>query len=191
MITMIPVETKHGVITVHFPTHEDLASLKVGDRAPSSLGPEAEVTEIFASGTDINGKFYVCYYTRFGENGSVSTSLKEGEIPRTVDLCRAFTSAEIDAMQMNARRGLEIKESSTRKVVAAITLKSREDGRKVQINGTKIDNGWAGQTAGMEAAGSGPVIFPYFAWEFDHKHNFSLDSDDTLVCACGERRSLG
>ncbi|MEN6533253.1 MAG: hypothetical protein ABFD89_06290 [Bryobacteraceae bacterium] len=72
-----------GVLVTR-PTRADVESLSVGDLAPDVFGRMAPVSEVFARGDDINGRAYACYYTRFGERGGISGSIKEGEPVGTV-----------------------------------------------------------------------------------------------------------
>jgi hypothetical protein len=82
-------------MTAYKPTREDILNLEVGDVAPYTFG-ESRVTEITAKSTDINGKWFVCYYVQYGDNAQMSHSLKEGEVDRQMSLCTRFTSAQID-----------------------------------------------------------------------------------------------
>ena len=93
------VTYKNTFLTVVCPSADDVLNLKVGDLAPDCFGEEKPITSIFARGFDVTGRAYVCYYTEFGARGSVSNSLKEGEIPRTLDLTSKLSSAEIAAME--------------------------------------------------------------------------------------------
>ena len=66
--------------TMPMPTRDDINNLVVGDVAPHSLG-ESPVVSISYIGDDVNGKRFVGYYCQFGANGgTISGSLKEGEI---------------------------------------------------------------------------------------------------------------
>ena len=92
---------------LYVPTREEVQSLKVGDLAPDAFGRMSEVTEIFGQKDDINGRAFVCYYTRFGSNGgSCSTSMKEGELVRSVAASGRYTSADLIAIErkINAER---------------------------------------------------------------------------------------
>ena len=54
---------------------------------------------------DVNGKPYICYYTEFGPGASISNSLKEGEINRTVGLTAKYTSHQLDVMEKRLSAG--------------------------------------------------------------------------------------
>lgn len=98
MITTIPATNSQGItITVYRPTRADVEAVTVGELAPDCFGYMAEVKEIFARQEDCNGKLFVCYYTKHGGNGgSVSNSIKEGQVCRDVGTTRAFKSGELD-----------------------------------------------------------------------------------------------
>ena len=83
------------LVTLVKPTKYDILNLSVGQMAPFSLG-WSNVTEITYRGQDINGKWFVCYYVQFGQGATMSHSLKEGEVDRTLDACKYFKSAELD-----------------------------------------------------------------------------------------------
>lgn len=73
-------------------TRETVEALKAGDRLQSTGGtmfgrarldaawsePKA-VVRIYARGLDVHGKAYVCGYTEFGPNATLSFSITEGE----------------------------------------------------------------------------------------------------------------
>ncbi|MGO9373009.1 MAG: hypothetical protein ACLQBD_13020, partial [Syntrophobacteraceae bacterium] len=79
----------------------DIEGLKEGELAPDCFGNWMPVTKIFAKGTDPAGRSYVCYYTQLGQHSSISNSLKEGRITRTVPLTAKFTSHELDTIERN------------------------------------------------------------------------------------------
>lgn len=84
----------------YVPTRKEVEAVKVGSMAPNCFGEMAEVKEVFGRGDDINGKAYVCYYTYFGKDGgSISNSLKEDELLRSVAACRNYTSWELDEIE--------------------------------------------------------------------------------------------
>ena len=85
------------------PTREDIMDLRVGDKAMDCFGNMAEITSIFAGPRkNDKGRYFVCFYTKFGDNGEMSGSYVENEILRTVPLCQKYTSAEIDKMEQRA-----------------------------------------------------------------------------------------
>ena len=84
---------------IYIPTRAEIQSLEVGDLAPDCFGQWRLVTRIFGRGHDVKGKAYVCYYTEFGPTSSISNSLKEGEIHRTVALTGKYTSHELDILE--------------------------------------------------------------------------------------------
>lgn len=83
----------------YIPTRAQLEAMKVGDQALDCWGRMAEVTEITARRLDINGKMFVCYYTKSGPASSCSMSVKEGELTRTAALSRLHKSAEVDLIE--------------------------------------------------------------------------------------------
>lgn len=69
------------------PDRHYIESLKIGDRAPATLGgPLGIISKITYRGVDVEGRLFICYYTRTSETSEVSHSLKEGEI---ADILRA------------------------------------------------------------------------------------------------------
>ena len=90
---------------IYIPTRSEIEALKEGDRAPDCFGNWRRVVKIYARGDDVNGKRYVCYYTEFGPTSSISNSLKEGEINRTVALTGKFTSHELDTLEKSLCAG--------------------------------------------------------------------------------------
>ena len=86
---------------IYIPTKSDIETLKEGELAPDCFGKWNPVMRIFGRGADQNKKAYVCYYTQFGLNSSISNSLKEGRINRTVPLTAKFTSHELDETERN------------------------------------------------------------------------------------------
>jgi len=77
------------------PNRQDLEALKLGDYALNPFGSFAKIVEISFRGTDINGKYYVGYYTEFGKNGSISNSIKEGEILPTVAITGEYNRIQL------------------------------------------------------------------------------------------------
>lgn len=98
--------TRYPGATYHVPTRDEIKNLKPGDRAIDCFGRPAMVTSIFAQNDDIDGRAFVCYYTRWGQNSECSMSMKEGRIVRTVRLSCLHTSAELDQIEreINASR---------------------------------------------------------------------------------------
>ena len=90
---------------IYIPTRSEIEALKEGDLAPDCFGKWRRVTKVYAKGHDVNGKTYVCYYTEFGPGASISNSLKEGEINRTVALTGKFTSHELDTLEKSLCAG--------------------------------------------------------------------------------------
>ena len=90
---------------IYIPTRSETEALKEGDLAPDCFGNWRRVTKVYAKGHDVNGKAYVCYYTEFGPGASISNSLKEGEINRTVSLTGKYTSHELDLIEKNLCAG--------------------------------------------------------------------------------------
>lgn len=95
--------TAHGeTVTAYMPTTEDVASLKVGDKAINVWNKFAEVTDITAKSVDINGNEFVCYYTKDG-SGWISATMKAGELVRTMALTRLLDSAACDKLEQEMR----------------------------------------------------------------------------------------
>ena len=88
---------------IYIPTRAEIQSLEVGDLAPDCFGSWRRVTRIYARGADVKGKAYVCYHTEFGPTSSISNSLKEGEIHRSVALTGKNTSHELDEMEEESK----------------------------------------------------------------------------------------
>lgn len=82
------------------PTASQILNLKIGDLAPNSLSKDWQpVTEIFGRGLTPDGKEFVCYYTRLGENSTISHSLVADKLDRTVGLINNHTSHELDEIE--------------------------------------------------------------------------------------------
>jgi hypothetical protein len=90
---------------IYIPTRAEIEALKEGDLAPDCFGNWRRIAKIYARGDDINGKAYVCYYTEFGPTSSISNSLKESELNRTVALTAKYTSHELDVLEKEYRYG--------------------------------------------------------------------------------------
>lgn len=90
---------------IYIPTRSDIEALKEGDLALDCFGGWRRITRIYARGDDANGKAYVCYYTEFGSGASISNSLKEGKINRTVALTAKYTSHQLDDMEKRLSAG--------------------------------------------------------------------------------------
>ena len=91
-------------VTLLVPTRDQVETLQVGDLAIDCFGEMRRVTGIFARGYDTNGRAYVCYYTEHGEGSSISHSMKEGQLVRTVATSRHYTSAELVVIERRMRR---------------------------------------------------------------------------------------
>ena len=90
--------------TEFLPTKQNVELLQVGDSALNCFGEWVEVTRIFARGTNVKGKLFVCFDTKFGENGGqMSGSYTENELVRTVPLTNKHTSADLDVLEQHLR----------------------------------------------------------------------------------------
>ena len=81
------------------PTKQDVLNVEVGSKAPHVFGRLSEVVEVYAKKQDINGKWFVCYYVKYGKHGKISHSLKEDELDRTLALSTHYTSHELDNIE--------------------------------------------------------------------------------------------
>jgi len=97
------------------PTRDDVQSLKVGDLALSVFG-WATVVEIFGEGDDINGKAYKCFYVETSKGLRVSSSYKEDQLCRTMDVTRMHTSYDCDRIER------DMLEKDTRTVVGVYVV---------------------------------------------------------------------
>lgn len=88
---------------MYVPTRQEIMNFVVGSFAPDCFGGWHEITRIYAYKEDIHGKLFICYYTKHGENGQISNSLKEGELNRTVALSGKHTSHELDVIEREIR----------------------------------------------------------------------------------------
>jgi len=104
MTTLRTITTPTGTVDCFIPTVEDIESLTVGDSAPYVMGI-GEVSEVFARGEDLNGRIFACYYVWTSPTSRMSASMKVGEVVRTLALCNALSSAQIDEVERLA--GLE------------------------------------------------------------------------------------
>lgn len=91
-----------GVVKLMVPTGEDIESIEVGKKAPDCFGNMSDVKRIFYRTVNRNGKKCVGYYTDFGPYASISMSLTEGELVRTVAACNIYKSAELDRFEKMA-----------------------------------------------------------------------------------------
>ena len=83
------------------PSRSYIEQVRVGSLVPNCFGKLAEVTEIYARKDDIHGKLFVCFYTKMSEGATVSGSLKEGELFRSVATSYWGTSAQLDEIEKN------------------------------------------------------------------------------------------
>jgi hypothetical protein len=81
------------------PTKQFVLNVKVGSQAPNCFGEMAEVTEVTARKQDTNGKWFVCFSTKFGNAGSISESLKEDELHITTKLSAMFDSWQLNDIE--------------------------------------------------------------------------------------------
>ena len=98
---MRTIALDHGdyLITAFCPTREDVETLQVGDLAPDCFGGMSEVTEICYRVVNPQGRLVVGYYAKTKEGMTHSMSLEESRIVRSLQVCKAFTSAEIDQLE--------------------------------------------------------------------------------------------
>lgn len=83
----------------YLPKREDIQNFSVGQWAVNCFGELGIITDIFGRGYDVNGLAYICYYTQLGEHSTISHSLKENKLVRTLPLCNKFKSFELDAIE--------------------------------------------------------------------------------------------
>jgi hypothetical protein len=60
-------------------TRQQIESLQIGDLVPNCFGQMKPITRITCKSEDIKGKFFACFYQKFGETSEMSHSVKEGE----------------------------------------------------------------------------------------------------------------
>lgn len=86
------------------PSADDVASLSVGDLALDCFGRWSKVTEISCRRTDISGRAFVLFSTKYGPTSSITGSYKVGELVRTVHLSSRHLSVELTRIEqeMNA-----------------------------------------------------------------------------------------
>ncbi len=104
-----------GTVEAFLPERADIDNLKVGDMAPDCFGGMRRVEEVFARDVDRSGRHFVCFRLDFGPGSTISGSLKEGELVRSVKLTGEFSSTEIDFIEDRERRSLGIIVASTRR----------------------------------------------------------------------------
>lgn len=90
-------------VRLYWPSFDNVEGLRVGDQAPSCFGGFGEVTEIYAHGMNRDGRKFVCYYVRTGSL-TVSMSMVEDEICRTVPTSSHFKSAEVDRIEWQLKQ---------------------------------------------------------------------------------------
>jgi hypothetical protein len=103
----IEIKNAKGSMMAIFPTLADILGLEVGDTVLNTFGKPATVTAIYGRGNDLNGKAYVCFYAKSETGLTLSDSLKEDEVERSVRTSSAFTSAEIDDAERIAQAAAE------------------------------------------------------------------------------------
>lgn len=109
ILMKLPWQTGGKEVFARFPSLADVESVAVGKLAPNCFGSESIVTRISYIGNDIHGKRFVCYVTAMSErdtpgNGcGCSTSMKEGELIRTVALTGIYSSAQCDSLELEMR----------------------------------------------------------------------------------------
>lgn len=85
-------------IPVYFAHRYWIANLQEGDMAPDFAGRMRRVSHISYKNEDVNGRLFVGYATEFGDRSTVSNSVKEGEVLRTVPLTNLFKSYEVQQL---------------------------------------------------------------------------------------------
>lgn len=99
-MNIVTIKSKEGIeIEVVIPTKEDIDNIAVGTFAPDCFGSFREVVKVAYDGINVNGKKFISYYTKLSDTGSVSNSLTEGKILRSLAATRYFTSAELDQIE--------------------------------------------------------------------------------------------
>ena len=100
--TTLPAHIASPVL--HLPTRTEVQKLRPGDLALDCFGRWVKVVSIHAQRDDVKGRAFACFYLAFGRNGStISGSIKEGELVRTVALSRLHGSADLDAIERKMR----------------------------------------------------------------------------------------
>jgi len=98
------------------PSRAEVEAVEVGSLAIDCFGNWKPVVEILHRGPDIVGKLFVHYTVPFGDNGSTIThSIKEGELVRTVPLSCKYTANELrdieEALKINSPAARHIEKS--------------------------------------------------------------------------------
>lgn len=94
------------MVTLFMFTREQVEGLRVGDFAPDPFGRLREVKSVDFRGNDVNGKAYVGYSVEFGLHSTITNSIKEGKLLRTVALSRELNSAEIDQLEASMKEAV-------------------------------------------------------------------------------------
>lgn len=87
------------------PSRKYVENLKVGDLAVNPYGGLSKVVKISYRGETVKtlrqegGKAFVGVELEHGENATITTSYKEGELVSTIPLSSQFTSAECDEIE--------------------------------------------------------------------------------------------
>lgn len=101
-------------VTLRIPEAVDVLNLKVGDDAPNCFGGIRMVTAIFHRGEDRNGVPFVCYTVAMSDRDTIqngcgcSSSMKVGELMRTMAATCAFKSADLDDVESYLNAGREL-----------------------------------------------------------------------------------
>jgi hypothetical protein len=81
------------------PSRKYIENLKVGDLALIPYGRLSKVVKITFRGDDISGHAYVGVELEDGENSTITSSYKAGELVRTLDLTSKYDSAGCDKIE--------------------------------------------------------------------------------------------
>lgn len=86
-------------LNIPMPSKDDITALREGDEIMNCFGRKAVITRVFARGTDIEGRDYVCFYSRSDNGIEVSDAYKEDTIHRCLPLTCFMSSASISMIE--------------------------------------------------------------------------------------------
>lgn len=93
-------QTRSAIIQL--PSREEVTETQPGEEILTVWGRRQTVTEVYGRGDDMKGRAYVCGYATDG-SGTISASMKEGELIRTLPVTQILNSAECDEIEAFCR----------------------------------------------------------------------------------------
>lgn len=97
---MLYIFTDENGVELHMVDQAWIETVQVGDYAPSGMGALERIKRITARGvSSVGNRPYICYYTEFGPNSTMSNSLYAYELNRSPWVTRYYNSAQCDVLE--------------------------------------------------------------------------------------------